>query len=214
MITVLLVDDQSIVREGLKAMLALEPDLQVVGEASNGREALQVVTRLAPTVVLLDVRMPDMDGLTALPQLKLRASRSAVIMLTLYDDPGYLMQAVCGGAAGYVLKDASRQELIRAIRVVADGGAIIAPSLLPELLGKVAAAASLPLSAGAPEEALSARELQVLRLVAEGRSNQEIAESLIVSPTTVKSHVQNILRKLNASDRTQASVQAVRWGLI
>jgi DNA-binding NarL/FixJ family response regulator len=215
-IKILLVDDQSIVREGLRAMFSLEVDLNVVGEAANGKEALRIVNRLAPDVILLDIRMPDMDGLTALARLKAAAPRASVVMLTLYDDRNYLLRAIADGAAGYILKDSSREELVRAVRIVADGGAIVAPSMLPEVLkrvGQMGAGASSWQSAQ-PVETLTGRELQVLRLVAQGYSNQEIAEQLIVSPTTIKSHVQNILRKLDASDRTQAAVQAVRRGLI
>lgn len=212
MIRILLVDDQSIVREGLRAMLSLEPDMLVVGEARDGSQAVRLVKELSPDIVLMDVRMPGMDGLTALEQLKAVAPKSSVIMLTLYDDPNYLLRAVSAGAAGYILKDVSREELVRAVRVTAEGGAIIAPSMLPSLLRQIerTLAAPGPMSV----EKLSARELEVLRLIAEGYTNQEIAEKLILSPTTVKTHVQNILQKLGVSDRTQAAVYAVRCGLI
>ena len=215
-VRILLVDDQSIVREGLRAMFNLEVDLNVVGEAANGKEALSMVNKLAPDVILLDIRMPDMDGLTALAKLKATAPRASVVMLTLYDDRDYLLRAIADGAAGYILKDSTREELVRAVRIVADGGAIVAPSMLPEVLkrvGQMGTGAS-PWQSAQPVETLTERELQVLRLVAQGYSNQEIARQLIVSPTTVKSHVQNILRKLDVSDRTQAAVQAVRRGLI
>lgn len=215
MIRVLLVDDQSIVREGIRSMLSLEPDIQVVGEAENGAQAVTQVRRLMPDIVLMDVRMPGMDGLTALARLKQFAPRTSVIMLTLYDNTDYLFQAISSGAAGYILKDASRDELVRAVRIIAEGGAIIAPSLMPELLRRMGQMRpSLAVSAPPLVEKLSERELEVLRLVAEGQTNQEIAEKLILSPTTVKTHVQNILQKLGVSDRTQAAVYAVRYGLI
>lgn len=216
MINILLVDDQAIIREGLRAMLSLEPDMRVVGEAENGQQALRLVRELSPDIVLMDVRMPGMDGLTALEQLKAFSPRSSVIMLTLYADSDYLLRAVSAGAAGYILKDASREELVRAVRVTAEGGAIIAPSMLPQLLRQMERIVRFPSSTPtcALVEKLSARELEVLRLVAEGCTNQDIATRLIVSPTTVKTHVQNILQKLGVSDRTQAAVFAVRSGLI
>lgn len=217
MIRIVLVDDQTIVREGLRSMLSPEPDIVIVGEAGNGAEALTLVPQANPDVVLMDVRMPGMDGLTALERLKGLVPRTSVIMVTLYDDPDYLLRAVSAGAAGYILKDASRDELVRAVRVTADGGAIIAPPLLAELLSRMSQAPTQP-PAAAPAcdlgERLSERELQVLRLIADGRTNQEIAEELTIGATTVKTHVQNILQKLSVSDRTQAAVYAVRCGLI
>ena len=215
MIRVLVVDDQAIVREGIKSMLAMESDMAVVGEAANGLQALQHVASDPPDVVLMDVRMPEMDGLTALERLKALAPRTSVLMMTLYDDPDYLLRAVSSGAAGYLLKDASRDELLRALRITAEGGATIAPSLLPELLKRLSRSGSVtPLRPCEPEGLLSDRERQVLVLIAEGLTNPEIAERLIVSPNTVKTHVQNILQKLDVSDRTQAAVYAVRRGLI
>jgi len=215
MIRVLIVDDQSIVREGLKSMMAMDSDICVVGEAANGLQALQRVAADPPDVVLMDVRMPEMDGLTALERIKALAPRTSVLMMTLYDDSDYLLRAVSAGAAGYLLKDSSRDELLRALRITADGGATIAPRLLPELLRRVGRAGSAPSApAGAVEALLSDRERQVLTLIAEGLTNQEIAERLVISPTTVKTHVQNILEKLDVSDRTQAAVYAVRCGLI
>jgi len=215
MIRVLIVDDQAIVREGIKSMLAMEGDMAVVGEAANGLEALQRVATDPPDVVLMDVRMPEMDGLTALARLKALAPRTSVLMMTLYDDPDYLLRAVASGAAGYLLKDSSRDELLRALRITAEGGATIAPSLLPALLQRLSSPGSAVTAPSCELEGLlSERERQVLALIAEGLTNQEIAERLVVSPTTIKTHVQNILQKLDVSDRTQAAVYAVRCGLI
>lgn len=212
MIRVLLVDDQLVIREGLQAMLAPEPDITVVGEAGDGEEAIVAARGTQPDVILLDVRMPRMDGLEALKQIKAVAPRSAVIMVTLYDNIDYLLRAVAQGAAGYVLKDSSRADLVEAVRLVADGGGLISPSLMPRLLREVGklleheGAASPPL--------LSAREVEVLTLVAEGLTNQEIADRLYVGAATVKTHVQNIMLKLGVSDRTQAAVHGLRLGLI
>lgn len=216
MISVLIADDQAVVRDGLRSMLRVEPDMTVVGEAASGQEAVSLAATLHPDVILLDVRMPGMDGIAALPQIKARCPRSSVIMVTLYDDPDYLLAAVSAGAAGYVLKDASREELVRAVRITADGGAIIAPSMLPQLLhtmGRMMGSLDSPPTCS-PIDVLSEREMEVLRFIAEGCTNQEIAERLILSPTTIKTHVQNILQKLEVSDRTQAAVLAVRCGLI
>ena len=211
----MLVDDQAVVREGLKSMLKPEADITVVGVAADGQEALSNVTACAPNVILLDVRMPEMDGLAALGRLKAVAPRAGVLMVTLYDDPDYLLRAVSAGAAGYILKDTSRDDLIRAIRIVAEGGAIIAPAMLPDLLGRLthedgaSSAKACDLTGR-----LTERELQVLCLVAEGMTNRQIAAQLILSPMTIKTHVQSILAKLNVSDRTQAAVYAVRCGLL
>ena len=217
MISVLLVDDQTIVRQGLRSLLSLESDIVVVGEAADGRQAVELAQRLSPDIVLLDVRMPHMDGLQALRRIKAIAPQVSVIMVTLYDDPNYLLEAVSAGAAGYILKDATRQELIRAVRLIAEGGAIIAPTMMPDLLRqmeRLMATQGSPLLADTLHDTLTEREMEVLRLIAEGCTNQQIAEVLIISPTTVKTHVQNILQKLNVSDRTQAAVYAVRSGLI
>jgi len=218
-IRVLLVDDQAVVREGLKSMLAPESDIRVVGEAANGQQAIAQASRLSPDVVLMDVRMPGMDGLTALEALKRIQPRTSVLMVTLYDDYQYLERAVIAGAAGYILKDASRDEVVRAVRVTAEGGAIIDPSVLPGLLERMSRLATSIASGPADElshrmEQLTPREIEVLRLVAKGRTNPQIAEELILSPTTVKTHIQNILQKLDVSDRTQAAVLAVRHGLL
>ena len=216
MISILIVDDQAVVRDGLRSMLRIEPDMTIVGEAAGGQEAVALASALHPDVILLDVRMPGMDGLTTLPQIKARCPRSSVIMVTLYDDPDYLLAAVSAGAAGYVLKDASRDELVRAVRITAEGGAIIAPSMLPQLLhtmGRMMGALEGTPTCS-PVNVLSEREVEVLRFIAEGCTNQEIAERLILSPTTIKTHVQNILHKLEVSDRTQAAVLAVRCDLI
>ncbi len=214
MIKILLVDDQLVVREGLRAMLHAEPDFTIIGEASSGTQALAYAARYTPDVILLDIRMPGMDGLSTLLQLKQKVPTASIIMVTLYDNPDYLLQAVASGASGYILKDSSREELVRAIRVTREGGAIISPTLLPELLRYVQQhpdQASLNMEA---IRGLTPREMEILKLIAEGNTNQQIAEKYYLSPTTVKTHVQNIFHKLGVSDRTQAAVLAVRCGLI
>ncbi|NLX37178.1 MAG: response regulator transcription factor [Chloroflexi bacterium] len=216
MIRIMLVDDQAIVRTGLRSLLAPEADMAVVGEAADGLEAIAAARTLQPDIILLDVRMPRLDGLAALKPLKEASPRSSVIMVTLYDDTEYLMRAVADGAAGYVLKDASRAALVEAVRVTHEGGGLISPSLMPRLLVEVGrllereGPAQLPVGM----QPLSERETEVLRFVAEGLTNQEIADKLFLGATTVKTHVQNILIKLGVSDRTQAAVQALRLGLI
>jgi two-component system, NarL family, response regulator LiaR len=208
----MLVDDHELVRQGIAAMLNAASDLQVVGEARSGREALEVARRELPDVVLMDVKMPDMDGLEATRKLKEERSRTAVIMLTMHDNPSYLRDAVRAGAAGYLLKDVSKDELVDAIRQVATGGAFIESQMLKGMLSEMK-----PGSAGAQTgvgKNLTKREREILALVAEGMSNREIADKLVLSPETVKSHVAAILEKLNVSDRTQAAIFAVRNGLV
>lgn len=216
MIRVLLVDDQAVVRNSLRSLLAPEPDVVVVGEAADGSEAIEVARILKPDIILLDVRMPKMDGLTALAKIKRASPKSSVIMVTLYDDPDYLMRAVADGAAGYVLKDASRSDLVDAVRITYEGGGLISPTLMPRLLDEVGRLLDRDgvASEETPDYGLTDREKQVLSMVAEGLTNQEIGDGLFISPTTVKTHVQNILGKLGVSDRTQAAVHALRAGLI
>jgi DNA-binding NarL/FixJ family response regulator len=208
---VLLVDDHELVRQGIAAMLHGAPDLQVVGEAKTGREALEVARRELPDVVLMDVRMPDMDGLEATRKIKEERPRTAVIMLTMHDNPTYLRDAVRAGAAGYLLKDVSKEELIDAVKQVATGGAFIESQMLKGMLSEMKPSGAGPSTAA---KNLTKREREILGLVAEGMSNREIAERLVLSPETVKSHVAAILEKLNVSDRTQAAIYAVRNGLV
>jgi DNA-binding NarL/FixJ family response regulator len=207
---VLLVDDHELVRQGIAAMLSAAGDVQIVGNARSGREALEVARRELPDIVLMDVKMPDMDGLEATRKIKEERPRTAVIMLTMHDNPTYLREAVRAGAAGYLLKDVSKDELIDAIRQVATGGAFIESQMLKGMLSEMK-----PSGQAAPAaKNLTKRESEILSLVAEGMSNREIAEKLVLSPETVKSHVAAILEKLNVSDRTQAAIYAVRHGLV
>ncbi len=191
-------------------MLSAAGDVQIVGNARSGREALEVARRELPDIVLMDVKMPDMDGLEATRKIKEERPRTAVIMLTMHDNPTYLRDAVRAGAAGYLLKDVSKDELIDAIRQVATGGAFIESQMLKGMLSEMK-----PSGQAAPAaKNLTKRESEILSLVAEGMSNREIAEKLVLSPETVKSHVAAILEKLNVSDRTQAAIYAVRHGLV
>jgi DNA-binding NarL/FixJ family response regulator len=207
---VLLVDDHELVRQGIAAMLGSAGDIQIVGNARSGREALEVARKELPDIVLMDVKMPDMDGLEATRKIKEERPRTAVIMLTMHDNPTYLRDAVRAGAAGYLLKDVSKDELVDAVRQVATGGAFIESQMLKGMLSEMK-----PSGQTAPAaKNLTKREREILSLVAEGMSNREIAEKLVLSPETVKSHVAAILEKLNVSDRTQAAIYAVRNGLV
>src|ERR671936_1387063 len=207
---VLLVDDHELVRQGIGAMLQGSSDIEVVGQARTGREAIEVARKELPDIVLMDVRMPDMDGLEATRKIKEERSRTAVVMLTMHDNPTYLRDAVRAGAAGYLLKDVSKDELVDAIRQVATGGAFIESQMLKGMLSEMKPGAT---SATAARN-LTKREREILVLVADGLSNREIADRLVLSPETVKSHVAAILEKLNVSDRTQAAIYAVRNGLV
>src|SRR2546428_716992 len=209
-IRVLLVDDHELVRQGVASMLAKAEDLTVVGEAKTGREAIETARKELPDVILMDVRMPDMDGLEATRRIKEERSRTAVVILTMHENPAYLREAVRAGAAGYLLKDVSRDELIDAIKQISTGGAFIDPQMLKGMLSDLKPTAPAPPQA----RGLTKREREILALVAEGMSNREIAERLVLSPETVKSHVAAILEKLGVSDRTQAAIYAVRHGLV
>jgi len=209
--TVLLVDDHPVVREGLKALIA-HRDIQVVGEAATGRQALEEARRLRPDVVLMDIRLPDMDGLTATEHIKRELPRTAVIIVTSYDDPQYVQRALLVGASGYLLKGMPRDAYIEAIRAVRAGTSIFDASLMPQLLS--GAAATPDPRAQEAVAALSEREREVLRLLAQGMTNKEIAERIHYSVGTVKNVVAAIIDKLGVSDRTQAAVVAARAGLL
>ncbi len=208
-IRVLVTDDHPVVRDGLRAMLD-EPGIKVVGEAATGQQAVDRVGPLDAHVVLMDVRMPDMDGLTATKLVKQQHPGVAVIVITSFESKDYLRQAVEAGAAGYLLKGMKRNLLVESIRVVRDGGSIFDPAMLASLLESVVR--SDPALEGTLDR-LTERELQVLQLVAGGHTNREIADDLGYSVGTIKNAVQRVIEKLDVSDRTQAAVLAVRAGL-
>ena len=211
----LIVDDHPIVRDGLRSMLASETWIDLVGEAASGEEACRLARSLRPALVLMDIRMPDMDGLAATREIKKEFPETSVVMLTIYDDPDYLMEAVAAGAAGYVLKDVARRELLETLRTVAEGGSFLNPDLMARTLRRLAGQTREPVSpAAGPVDRLTPRELEVLRLVAQGLSNKEIAAQLVVGLATVKTHVEHVIQKLQVSDRTQAAVFAVTRGLV
>jgi DNA-binding NarL/FixJ family response regulator len=209
-IKVLIADDQALVRTGFRKILESEPDLEVVGEAGDGGEAVEASLLLRPDVVLMDIRMPRLDGLEA---TRLLAGKTRVLVLTTFDLNEYVYEALRAGASGFLLKDAPADQLVTAIRVLAAGEALLAPSITRRLIEEFA---RRPPSNARPAEleALSPRELEVLRLVARGLSNVEIAGELYVGDATVKTHVSRILQKLNLRDRVQAVVLAYESGLL
>jgi DNA-binding NarL/FixJ family response regulator len=209
-IRILIADDHGVVREGLRAVLE-EDDLQVVGEATTGREAVAMVEQLQPDVVLLDIRMPDLNGLQALAQIKAKAPATYVIMLTTYATPDYLTKAIQAGAEGYLSKDTDPQQIPAVVRAVVRDARLLDRDLLREALSSVDSPTSVvqsrPIS---PTTPLTGRETEVLKLIVAGYSNEAIAKALVISIATVKTHVRHILEKLHTPDRTQAAVWAVR----
>ncbi|MFL5865938.1 MAG: response regulator [Thermoleophilaceae bacterium] len=214
MIRVVIADDQDLVREGLRMMLDAEKDIEVVGEAANGAKALDAARDNDPDVVLMDVRMPEVDGLEATARLVDSNARTRVLVLTTFDLDEYVYRAMKAGASGFLLKDANREQLAAAVRTVAAGDALLAPAITRRLVEDFCRRP--PPSAGPPPaaEELSDRELEVLRLLAQGMSNAEIAGELFLSEATVKSHVARILGKLGLRDRVQAVVFAYESGIV
>ncbi|MEU4577368.1 response regulator [Nonomuraea sp. ATR24] len=216
MIRVLIADDQGMVRTGFTVFLSAQPDIQVVGEAADGREAIERAAELAPDVVLMDVRMPVMDGLEATRRLLASGARSKVLILTTFDLDDYVYEALRAGASGFLLKDASAAQLAEAVRIVAAGDALIAPAITRRLIHEFAKLprprASSPADSRLGE--LTDRETEVLTLIAQALSNQEIADKLVLAEQTVKTHVGRVLMKLGLRDRAQAIVYAYETGLV
>jgi DNA-binding NarL/FixJ family response regulator len=214
-IRVLLVDDQALFREGLRTLLSVQPDIAIVGEAGNGEEALRLAGTLRPDVVLMDLRMPVLDGVAATRQLHATRLECRVIILTTFDDDDYVFDGLRAGAVGYLLKDVSSEKLVEAIRAAARGESFLQPSVAAKVVAEFTRLSDLsPRRADILIEPLSERELQVLRLLANGLSNREIAESVVIAEGTVKNHITSILNKLGVRDRTQAALKARELGLL
>jgi DNA-binding NarL/FixJ family response regulator len=214
-----IVDDHELARDGLRDMLADEIDLEVVGEAANGREALLLCSRLRPDLMLMDVRMPEMDGLAATREIKQRYPGISVLMVTMHENPDYLLEALKAGAAGYVLKDAPQEDVVAAVRKVRNGESPLDPKLAARLLRRLAAEGkergqTRGRSGTYAVQALTPRELEVLELMRLGLTNGQIAKALVISLGTAKNHVEHIIAKLGVSDRTQAVVRALEWGIL
>lgn len=204
-IRLLIVDDHPVVRDGLRGMFTGDPDFEVVGEARDGAEALALAAHSRPDVVLMDLRMPGMDGVTAIGRLVGSGSTAKVLVLTTYDTDADVLPAIEAGATGYLLKDAPREELVRAVRAAARGEAVLSPSVAGRLMGRLRAPA---------EEPLSHRELEVLAMVAKGTSNREAAARLFISEATVKTHLLHVYAKLGVNDRAAAVAVAYDRGLL
>ncbi|MEU7857447.1 response regulator transcription factor [Nonomuraea sp. NPDC049141] len=204
-ISLLIVDDHPVVRDGLSSMFARDPEFEVLGEASDGAEAVRLAQSLAPDVILMDLRMPGMDGVTAITELARQGIAARVLVLTTYDTDSHVLPAIEAGATGYLLKDAPRAELVRAVRAAAQGQSVLAPSVAARLMSRFRAPSTGP---------LSRRELEVLELVAAGTTNREAAARLFITEATVKTHLLNIYAKLGVGDRAAAVAEAFNRGLL
>ncbi|WP_433431524.1 response regulator [Nonomuraea sp. CA-141351] len=204
-IRLLIADDHPVVRDGLSGMFAPDPGFEVLGEAADGAEAVRLAQSLRPDVILMDLRMPVMDGVAAIAELARQGIEARVLVLTTYDTDSYVLPAIEAGATGYLLKDAPRTELLRAVRAAADGQAVLSPSVATRLITKVRAPGPEP---------LSQRELEVLALVAAGTTNRDAAARLFISEATVKTHLLNIYTKLGVGDRAAAVAEAFNRGLL
>lgn len=204
-VRLLIADDHPVVRAGLRGMLAGQPDFEVVGEATTGTEAVRLTDRLHPNVVLMDLRMPELDGVGAISQIKAKHSDVHILVMTTYDSDSDILPAIETGAIGYLLKDAPREELFEAIRATAQGKPLLAPAVTARLMQRMR---------GPAEEALSGREIEVLKLVSKGASNKEIANQLWITEATVKTHLLHIFSKLGVADRTAAVTTALERGIL
>jgi DNA-binding NarL/FixJ family response regulator len=220
----IIADDHALVREGMRTMLTSEPNLEVIGEAENGQEALEMCRKLCPDLVLMDVRMPEMDGLAATKEIKGECPGTSVLIITTHESPEYLMDAIRAGAAGYVLKDATKQQLLNAVQGVINGDSPLNQELAMRLLQRLAdenrqSTQPLPESVKKRQEEtliepLTDREIEILRLLALGKTNRQVAQELLLSLSTIKTYIQRVIAKLGVSDRTQAAVRAAELGLL
>jgi DNA-binding NarL/FixJ family response regulator len=209
-IRILIADDHPVIREGLSAMLSRQPDFMILGEAENGKDAVKKARQLRPDIVLMDLRMPEMDGVEAMKRIRQDNPKTKFIILTTYKDGDYIFKGIEAGARAYLLKDAKREDVYNAIRIVHEGGSILQPEITAKVLDRFS-----EISQQIQEpEVLSARELEILRLIAKGTSNKEIASNLGLYESTVKTHVHNIFHRLGVNDRAEAVAQAIKRGLI
>jgi len=213
-IRLMLVDDHPLVLEGLRSMLSTDPEIEIVAEATGGRDAIAKAQAVRPELILMDIRMTDLDGIAATRTIKAALPETAIVMLTMYENPDYLFEAVRAGASGYVLKDVRREPLLDAIRTVADGGSLLNQEVVSQFMRRLAASSGRRDRGSGPANQLTPREIDVLRLITRGYTNKEIASDLSVTVATVKTHVEHIMQKLQVSDRTQAAVQAVTLGVV
>lgn len=209
-IKILIVDDHPVVREGISSMLTRQPDFKIIGEASNGQEAVEKAGELLPDVVLMDLRMPEMDGVEAITRIKQEQPEIKFIILTTFSDDEYIFKGIAAGARAYLLKDAPREELFKAIRAVYRGESLIQPVVASRVLDKLAELSRK----GSSAEMLSEREIEVLKLMAKGVSNNNIADELTITQSTVKTHIASIFQKLNVTTRTEAVTTALKRGII
>jgi two-component system NarL family response regulator len=212
---VLIVDDHQVVREGLSALLRNQPDLEVAGEAKDGLEAVEKAREMMPDVILMDISMPRMNGVEATRQIKREFPHIGIVVLTMYDEQDYIFDLVKAGATGYLLKNSDSAQIASAIRAVAEGESLIHPSVASKILTEFSLMAKgMGRKTPKIQHDLTDREIEVLKFVAEGKTNKEIANALNLSEKTIKNHVRNIFHKLHVYDRTQAAIQAIRKGLI
>ena len=209
-IKILIADDHPVVREGLSSMLSRERDIQVVGEAGNGTEAIKKAGELQPDIILMDLRMPEVDGVEAMCQIRVRNPDMKFIVLTTYDNDEYIFKGIEVGARAYLLKDAPREELFKAIRAIYRGESLIQPAVAGKVLDRLAELSRQVQTL----ERLSEREVEVLKLIAKGASNKLIATTLCIGESTVKTHIQSIFQKLEVNDRTEAVTEAIKKGII
>jgi DNA-binding NarL/FixJ family response regulator len=210
-VNILIVDDHTLFRTGVRKMLEAEGDMRVVGEAATGREALEQARKLMPDIILMDIRMPDLDGVKAARILHREMPHVGIIFVTMFEDDEFVFQGLEAGGRGYILKDAGPDTMLRAIRAVAHGESLLGPTIAQKVMRQFSA---LPGKQTPLVDDLTPRELEVLMLIAEGMGNKEIAKELVISEKTVKNHINNIFSKLHVSDRSQAMLYAIRKGLV